>query len=281
MGKSVGLIGDISGKVGNVVFYTRNGVQVARVYVRNPNNPKSAAQNTQRLKMALAGRLSAIVPFDALEGMDGVGKSGRRSRFLKNVLLNSSVSGGVASITDSDVIFSEGSYSSVSQHSLSAGGSTAAKRTLNISTSIPAQTEVPEGYGERYVVLFMNEATSQFDYAITGLINLPEPGSSALTYATARVADLTSTYTAIAYVYPFASGLLSGAGFRSSYLGVSEGGLVVDQETGEVVSSGVVYGRSVFIGRVSIPVPAQSVSPSRGPSKGAKAAVEVDSGEGV
>lgn len=54
MGKNVGLIGGVSGKVGTVVFATRRGVQITRAYQPIVANPKSKRQLLSRAKLALA-----------------------------------------------------------------------------------------------------------------------------------------------------------------------------------------------------------------------------------
>lgn len=263
MGKSVGLIGDVSGKVGNVVFYTRNGVQVARVYVKHPNNPKSTAQTGQRMKMALAGRLSSIVPYAAIEGLGG-GKSERRSRFMSNLLLKSSVNGNVAGVNESDVVFSEGALGSVMQHGVVAISQTAGslRRGVSISTSMSGSTpDVPDGYGERFVVLFLNVDTSEYDYAVTGLLTMPTGSEAALTNVNVRVGDIVSTYRAIVYVCPFMMDPDSNNGrFRVSYIGTDDGTIVVNLETGEEVGVQLLYGRSLRVQSVILNPPAMNGS---------------------
>lgn len=262
MGKSVGLIGEISGKVGNVVFFTRNGVQVTRVYVRHPNNPKTSAQNRQRLKVGLAGRLSSIVPAAALEGLAG-SRSERRSRFLKSVLLATSAVAGKASVSENDVVFSEGSLPMAYSHSAAAAAPTVLLRRITITTRADLGGVLPAGYGERFVVLFLNTETSQYDYAVTGLLNLPSgSASSATTDVGVRVGDRVAEYIAIVYVYPFsAAESEAGSGTqRISYVGTEDGTIYVDALTGEVVSVDRVFGRSMRLTSVNLPAPAPSSS---------------------
>lgn len=54
MGKNVGLIGGVRGKVGNVVFSTRRGVQIARAYQPVVANPGTKRQELSRAKLAIA-----------------------------------------------------------------------------------------------------------------------------------------------------------------------------------------------------------------------------------
>lgn len=67
MGKSSGLIGALTGKVGNVVFYKGDkGQTYERAYVPQKSNPRTPAQLVQRAKMNLAGQISALVPREIL-----------------------------------------------------------------------------------------------------------------------------------------------------------------------------------------------------------------------
>lgn len=54
MAKNVGLIGGLRGKIGNVVFSTRRGVEISRAYQPVVANPKSARQQLSRAKLSLA-----------------------------------------------------------------------------------------------------------------------------------------------------------------------------------------------------------------------------------
>lgn len=55
MAKAVGLIGSLTGKVGNTVFASVKGETIARVYNPNVANPDTVRQRFSRAKMALAG----------------------------------------------------------------------------------------------------------------------------------------------------------------------------------------------------------------------------------
>lgn len=54
MAKNVGVIGAMKGKVGNMVFRTRRGMQIASVYQPEVHNPKSKRQEMSRAKMTMA-----------------------------------------------------------------------------------------------------------------------------------------------------------------------------------------------------------------------------------
>lgn len=207
--------------------------------------------------MALAGKLSGVVPSDAIVGLDGVGKSGKRSRFLKLLLQGIVVADGTATVPDGSIVFSDGLLTTFLGHSLTeVTGSTSNLKGVRISTRWPiTATDAVLDYQERYVVLLLNNKTSMFDYAVTGLTNLPGAmGEAADTVVTFRSGDNESEYTAIVYVYPFRASVSEGGVFRTTNLGVDENGVVLDLLTGEVVSGEVEFGRSLTVGRVVIPV---------------------------
>lgn len=114
MAKMYGLGGVLSGKLGNTVLAVKSGIQIARQYQPVVRNPKSSAQQMQRAKANLVGRVSQITPWQVLMGL-GSSKSNRRSRFLK-VLMNNATSGYVAGssteisakLEPQDLVFSEG-----------------------------------------------------------------------------------------------------------------------------------------------------------------------------
>lgn len=266
MARTNGLTGGVTGKVGNWVFYYRNGQYVARQYVPHPSNPKTAGQNVQRLKMVLAGKLTKIVPDAALEGFMGT-KGERRSAFNSNVLLNSSVENGQASIMYQAVVFSEGTLGVQNGHTAAAGSSSVNQRALTITTSHgQAEDPLPEGYGERYVVLCMNAETSVFDYGVTGLLTMPAAGeTSASTSVVVRIGDKVGEYIALIYVVPFIAVSGSGGGVtRFSYLGTADGTIVVDELTGESLGRPEMFGQSVFIRSLSLPAPQQSKELAKG-----------------
>ena len=264
MGRTNGIIGGITGKVGTMVFYYRNGQYVAREYIAKPTNPKTAGQNIQRLKMVLAGRLTKIVPDAALEGFNGT-KSDRRSAFNSGVLLNSTVANGSASIPFGSVLFSEGTLGVANGHSVSAGTSTSQNRVVRIATA--PGSSVPAGYGERYVVLALNTQTSVFDYAETGLLLQPSGSEAVTTNVYFRIFSTSGAvpYIGLVYVVPFvvtAEG--AGGSGRYSYLGTDEGTIVVDELTGESMGRPSEFGQSVFVGSVELPAPSQTTGQTTG-----------------
>ena len=114
MGKFVGFVGSIRGKVGNVVFTKgENGITYGRAYQPQVSNPKTMAQVDQRAKMNLVGRMSQVTPKALLVGLGFSNNRQRRSWFCKNLLNvavvdRSAPDSVVAQIAPESVIFSRG-----------------------------------------------------------------------------------------------------------------------------------------------------------------------------
>ena len=66
MAKSTNGLGQFRGKLGGAVFAVNAGEQIVRQYQPQVANPRTAAQLTQRAKMNLTGKLSAIVRNSAI-----------------------------------------------------------------------------------------------------------------------------------------------------------------------------------------------------------------------
>lgn len=154
MAKFVGFIGTIRGKVGTTVFTKgENGISYGRSYQPKIQNPKTEAQQDQRAKMNLVGRLSQITPKNVLVGMGGMGRA-RRSAFNSNLLKVATIdrtdpSTVKAIIEPEDIVFSRGS------ETLNALVSTpmvltATRVTLGLTLS---DSTLAGKYGERIVVL--------------------------------------------------------------------------------------------------------------------------------
>lgn len=151
MAKAIGLIGTLSGKVGNVVFCKgENGETITRAYQSQVNNPKSSAQTAQRAKLNLVGRLSQVTPAEVLVGLGG-SKRRNRAMFLKNCMHAASTAtiDGVlqANINPEDIVFSKGS----AQMSAAMGNvtidATGLETTLHLSDASLAGK-----YGERLIM---------------------------------------------------------------------------------------------------------------------------------
>lgn len=85
MAKIYGINGRITGKVGNTVFAVDGGIQVARQYNPIVANPRTPAQQVQRLKVNFAGQLSGGIVPAAIEALRGNARA-RRSALLSNLV---------------------------------------------------------------------------------------------------------------------------------------------------------------------------------------------------
>lgn len=154
MAKFVGFIGTIRGKVGTTVFTKgENGISYGRSYQPQVQNPKTEAQQDQRAKMNLVGRLSQITPKNVLVGMAGTGRA-RRSAFNSNLLqvatIDRTAPGTIKAIIEpEDIVFSRGG------EAISATVSTPVAVTgTNVTLGITLSDASLAGkYGERIVVL--------------------------------------------------------------------------------------------------------------------------------
>lgn len=117
MGKSTMGLGQYSGRIGGLVFAKGdNGTQIIRTYQPTVKNPRSDAQQTQRAKLNLAGRISAAMPTNLLYSLGNNGRE-RRGNFVANLIKSMTVqrSGGnneafEAQLNPASVVISKGDY---------------------------------------------------------------------------------------------------------------------------------------------------------------------------
>ena len=153
MGKFVGFIGTISGKVGTTVFQKgEKGLSYGRSYQPVVANPKTIGQTDQRAKMNLAGRMSEVTPKALLQGMGFENNRQRRSEFVSNLLkvavIDRSTPGSViAKIAPEDVVFSKGAE--IIRASVAAPTIVANQVTIPITLS---SADDAGKYGERIIV---------------------------------------------------------------------------------------------------------------------------------
>lgn len=87
MGKTQNVIGTISGKVGSVVFSKGpKGETLMRAYQSKVINPRTMPQLAQRAKVTMAGKLSKLIPIEALSGLGMGSRLANRSEFNSNCL---------------------------------------------------------------------------------------------------------------------------------------------------------------------------------------------------
>lgn len=189
MGKFVGVIGTISGKVGNVVFVKgEKGISYGRTYQPVVANPKTIGQTDQRAKMNLVGRMSQVTPKTLLVGLNGSNNRQRRSEFNSHLLNVATIDRStpekvIAKIAPEDVIFSQGAE--VISASIAAPTVTATSVSVALTLG---DTALAGRYGERIVVAVIDpndkagysqvkfvDVTLDSTTAQTATINFGEP----------------------------------------------------------------------------------------------------------
>lgn len=115
MARIYGLNGAMRGRQGNNVFSIQNGTQILKAYQPVVANPRTPAQQDQRARFALAGKISSFTPSVAFAGMRGASRRARRGDFVSGLVRAASVTGSangrVASIPFADFLFSKGNLS--------------------------------------------------------------------------------------------------------------------------------------------------------------------------
>lgn len=154
MAKIVGFVGTGSGRVGNVVLSKGpNGLTISRAYQPIVANPRTDAQLNQRAKVNLAGRVSKLVPAQAITGLSMGSNSLNRSEFMVNLIKSCVVTkvAGVwtASVLPEKVVFSHGNQTPAA--TMGDIALTANKVTLPLS-NITADGQ----HGERVVIMVLD-----------------------------------------------------------------------------------------------------------------------------
>lgn len=154
MAKIVGFVGTGSGRVGNVVLSKGpNGLTISRSYQPIVANPRTDAQLNQRAKVNLAGRVSKLVPAQALTGLSMGSNRLNRTEFLakliKSCVVTKVAGKWTASVLPEKVVFSHGTQTPKA---------TMGKITLTAKSVTLALTDVTADgqHGERVVIMVLN-----------------------------------------------------------------------------------------------------------------------------
>lgn len=166
MARIYGLNGYLQGRQGNNVFSIQNGTQVVKAYNPQVSNPRTLAQQSQRAKFALAGKISSCTPSDALVGMTGGAPRIRRARYV-SLLTRAATSaandsGVTAQIPFSSMLFAEGSLAKMSN--LFTMEATRSGRI--VTATVPAMavdSSVPASYNELVYCGLFDGAGSPLD----------------------------------------------------------------------------------------------------------------------
>lgn len=243
--------GQFSGKLGGDVFAVRNGQQIVRAYQPIVSNPKSVAQNIQRAKGNLVGRISKITPWQILEGL-GANKSLRRSRFLRLLLRN--VTAGQAAgdptifnakLENAGFIFSEGAL--VPLHRVVTASALESSLSVTVSTAPGVSTQQAASQGV-LVVAVIKQSTGVWEEVLYRYVSPDELTSSSLTIEFLHRSE--GAYTASVYYAPFGTADGSKLPTRTGDLTSTASSLDALLAVGTSASS-VVWGASTFWSFVS------------------------------
>lgn len=244
MGKIAGISGTIRGKIGMAVYSKgENGVSYARQYQPQVYNPKTTAQQDQRAKMNLVGRMSQVTPKGLLVGMNGSNNRQRRSDFNSHLLdvaiIDRSAPGSViAKVAPEDVIFSRGGENIAATASAVTLTATTATLSLTLTDSTLAGK-----YGER-VIAAVIDPSDKAGYSKVAYTDIVLDNTTATT-VTVNIGDGMADNTLVAiYRVPF---VLNAAGAAMRFQSLSNNGTDITA-TLLLSSSNYVrgYGNSLF-----------------------------------
>lgn len=202
MGKLVGLVGTISGKIGTMVYSKgKGGITYGRAYQPQVANPKTLGQTNQRVKMNLVGRMSQVTPAEVLVSL-GSDKRECRSEFNRLLLgvatVENSGSAPIAKIAPEDVIFSKGIQG------FEATVSTPAVVTANAVTIglTLGDSALAGKYGERIIVAII-DPSDKAGYSSIRFNDVVFDNTTAESVVIATGAPITSGSMVCIYRVPF------------------------------------------------------------------------------
>lgn len=174
MAKIYGINGKITGKVGNTVFAIDGGIQVARQYNPIVANPRTEGQQSQRLKVNLAGQMTKGIIPAAIEGLKGNRRQRRsalNSNLIKDVVVNQETVAGEQIVFDAAKLrLSNGIKGLMFNASFVIANSVVpGMRQIQISLA-PGEgaTKLPTGERVRFVVVGAPEA---MDMGLGGVVS--------------------------------------------------------------------------------------------------------------
>lgn len=271
MAKLYGLNGLIRGRQGNNVYSVQNGTQVLKVYNPVVYNPRTLSQREQRVKFALAGKMSGATPSEALVGLVGASNRARRAAFVRLLTNAASVTGTidnlVATVPYDEVIYSEGAvamYSVVPTVTAAAQGtSTTMRISVNVS-GMAVSSYTPANYGELVVVALYDAADSSLEEVQVQERTLNVTNQFLFRQGKQRDCRV------CAYIVPF---------IEQNTVSRPRTGAIADSETAVTLTAQSVYrltsaefGRSVFLGVYPVITSSQShaVAPDDDSNRSAK-----------
>lgn len=263
MARIYGLNGIIRGRQGNNVFSVQNGTQVVKVYQPVVFNPRTINQQFQRLKFALAGRVSSATPNVAIQGMSGGNSRNKRAAFVRQLIANATITGSngslIASVPYENIIFSEGSLAQYATPPSITAAFQGPENVSRVVVTIPALTSnqvpstAPDGYGEMVVVALFDTATSRLDEIQTAM---RISSSQTLQFRQGRRRDC----FVVTYIVPFAP-MEGRTSFDTSFLEGGEDAVSLNGNSSSLLS-GMRFGQSVFNSVITLAATSSMISPS-------------------
>lgn len=259
MAKIYGLNGRVTGKVGNTVFAVDGGIQVARQYNPIVNNPRTAAQQDQRMLVNYAGQMSRGIIASAIEGLGG-NKRQRRSALLSNLIKDSFVNavvGGkkeVRFLADKLVLSKGTKLMNFNAEIESVVAQPNGDDAVNVKLSSRVEGSVlPNGERVRIVVIGAPAADpSAKDGVVSAVVDVTLPNSNNVVRSIV-MRNVTGAETRNYAVYIIPLDLVNANVLSADYVnGMAEQGSFV-LPLSYVTSSAYEYGRSHYIGMKSVP----------------------------
>lgn len=153
-----------TGKVGNLVGYTRNGKHYVRIMPETNTNPNTLSQRRTRARWTLMGKITKLVPIDILTGMGDTNQQ-RRQRFNAHLAKNITVSGTAANLTatidETTLLFSDGP--AILQPTINIAPETVFEAgNLSLILNPNGTTTLPPDYTEiQYLIIILFSDTNQ------------------------------------------------------------------------------------------------------------------------
>lgn len=91
MARLTGFVGDVTGKMGNMVAYTRRGQNFARQYQPNVTNPNTKRQQKSRAVFTAAYEIGAMFSSPILMGYSAVSPTYERQNFVGKIIKQGSI----------------------------------------------------------------------------------------------------------------------------------------------------------------------------------------------
>lgn len=251
MAKIYGLNGVLEGKVGNTVFATVGGQNIARKYQPIVANPRTTAQVNQRAKVSLAGQISKGVIPAAIEGLGGTKLKNRRM-FLSNLIKAAEApsNGEAAMILGEEIEFSHGYAASKfnGQAITITGAASDPYLTAQVTLRSTTGAALEVGARCRVVVLFVPNAANEGANCISRAVDVKVATAQQQNMQVEAIFpnnSITQAGRFMAWLVPMEE--VAGAAFPVGYV-FTPGTQQIAVPSDLVLSGSVIYGDSEYIG---------------------------------